>query len=129
MSDYRIQGETGEWEVVVGLEVHAQVTSNAKLFSGAATAFGAHGARAFHGFADILDPGHDGRELHEFRVGAACDQPRERGLARARRPPEEQRHRLVRLDQPPQRRAGLQEVPLPDEVVETGRPHPHRQGR
>jgi aspartyl-tRNA(Asn)/glutamyl-tRNA(Gln) amidotransferase subunit B len=40
-STYRIQGETGEWEVVIGLEVHAQVTSNAKLFSGAATAFGA----------------------------------------------------------------------------------------
>src|SRR3990167_6512001 len=41
MSDYRIKGETGEWEVVIGLEVHAQVTSNAKLFSGASTAFGA----------------------------------------------------------------------------------------
>ena len=41
MSTYRIQGATGEWEVVIGLEVHAQVTSNAKLFSGAATAFGA----------------------------------------------------------------------------------------
>ncbi|WP_309602895.1 Asp-tRNA(Asn)/Glu-tRNA(Gln) amidotransferase subunit GatB [Sphingomonas sp.] len=41
MSDYRIHGETGEWEVVVGLEVHAQVTSNAKLFSGASTTFGA----------------------------------------------------------------------------------------
>ncbi len=41
MSDYRIQGATGEWEVVIGLEVHAQVTSNAKLFSGAATEFGA----------------------------------------------------------------------------------------
>ncbi|RYD65662.1 MAG: Asp-tRNA(Asn)/Glu-tRNA(Gln) amidotransferase subunit GatB [Sphingomonadales bacterium] len=41
MSEYRIKGETGEWEVVIGLEVHAQVTSNAKLFSGAATAFGA----------------------------------------------------------------------------------------
>ncbi|MGX5711171.1 Asp-tRNA(Asn)/Glu-tRNA(Gln) amidotransferase subunit GatB [Sphingopyxis terrae subsp. ummariensis] len=41
MSDYRIKGETGEWEVVIGLEVHAQVASNAKLFSGAATAFGA----------------------------------------------------------------------------------------
>jgi len=41
MSDYRIQGETGEWEVVIGLEVHAQVTSKAKLFSGAATDFGA----------------------------------------------------------------------------------------
>jgi len=38
---YRIKGETGDWEVVVGLEVHAQVVSNAKLFSGAATAFGA----------------------------------------------------------------------------------------
>jgi len=41
MSEYRIQGATGEWEVVIGLEVHAQVTSHAKLFSGAATAFGA----------------------------------------------------------------------------------------
>src|SRR6478736_5661727 len=41
MSDYRVKGETGEWEVVVGLEVHAQVVTNAKLFSGAATAFGA----------------------------------------------------------------------------------------
>jgi aspartyl-tRNA(Asn)/glutamyl-tRNA(Gln) amidotransferase subunit B len=40
-STYRVHGETGEWEVVIGLEVHAQVTSNAKLFSGAATAFGA----------------------------------------------------------------------------------------
>jgi len=40
-TSYRIQGNTGEWEVVIGLEVHAQVTSNAKLFSGAATAFGA----------------------------------------------------------------------------------------
>jgi aspartyl-tRNA(Asn)/glutamyl-tRNA(Gln) amidotransferase subunit B len=36
-----IKGDTGEWEVVIGLEVHAQVVSNAKLFSGAATAFGA----------------------------------------------------------------------------------------
>ena len=41
MSSYRIQGATGEWEVVIGLEVHAQVTSNAKLFSGASTEFGA----------------------------------------------------------------------------------------
>ncbi|QVM86072.1 Asp-tRNA(Asn)/Glu-tRNA(Gln) amidotransferase subunit GatB [Novosphingobium decolorationis] len=41
MSTYRIQGATGEWEVVIGLEVHAQVSSQAKLFSGAATEFGA----------------------------------------------------------------------------------------
>lgn len=40
-STYRIKGATGDWEVVIGLEVHAQITSNAKLFSGASTAFGA----------------------------------------------------------------------------------------
>ena len=39
--DYRIRGATGDWEVVIGLEVHAQVTSKAKLFSGASTEFGA----------------------------------------------------------------------------------------
>ncbi|MCB1416970.1 MAG: Asp-tRNA(Asn)/Glu-tRNA(Gln) amidotransferase GatCAB subunit B, partial [Nitratireductor sp.] len=36
-----IPGATGDWEVIIGLEVHAQVTSNAKLFSGASTEFGA----------------------------------------------------------------------------------------
>ena len=35
-----IKGATGDWEVVVGMEIHAQVTSNSKLFSGASTAFG-----------------------------------------------------------------------------------------
>ncbi len=35
-----IKGATGDWEVVIGLEVHAQVTSQSKLFSGASTAFG-----------------------------------------------------------------------------------------
>lgn len=40
MSQY-IEGKTGLWEVVIGLEVHAQVSSISKLFSGAATAFGA----------------------------------------------------------------------------------------
>ncbi|MDR6287762.1 aspartyl-tRNA(Asn)/glutamyl-tRNA(Gln) amidotransferase subunit B [Inquilinus ginsengisoli] len=38
---YTIEGETGVWETVIGLEVHAQVTSKAKLFSGAAADFGA----------------------------------------------------------------------------------------
>ena len=37
---FRIKGDTGDWEVVMGLEIHAQVASNAKLFSGASTAFG-----------------------------------------------------------------------------------------
>jgi len=40
MSDL-LRGHTGEWEMVIGLEVHAQVIADAKLFSGAATAFGA----------------------------------------------------------------------------------------
>src|SRR5258708_31335685 len=38
---YALEGRSGQWEVVVGLEVHAHVVSRAKLFSGAATAFGA----------------------------------------------------------------------------------------
>jgi len=41
MSEYRIQGNTGAWEVVIGLEVHAQITSESKLFSGSSTGFGA----------------------------------------------------------------------------------------
>ncbi|WP_018321088.1 Asp-tRNA(Asn)/Glu-tRNA(Gln) amidotransferase subunit GatB [Bradyrhizobium sp. WSM2793] len=35
-----LKGATGDWEVVIGMEIHAQVTSNSKLFSGASTAFG-----------------------------------------------------------------------------------------
>ena len=38
---YLINGEKVKWEVVIGLEVHAQVTSNSKLFSGSSTKFGA----------------------------------------------------------------------------------------
>ncbi len=41
MSKYRIHGATGEWEVVIGLEVHAQVSTRSKLFSSASTEFGA----------------------------------------------------------------------------------------
>ncbi|ASC05793.1 Asparaginyl-tRNA synthase (glutamine-hydrolyzing) [Acetobacter pasteurianus subsp. pasteurianus] len=37
---YVIEGKTGPWEIVVGLEVHAQVISQSKLFSGASTKFG-----------------------------------------------------------------------------------------
>ena len=35
-----LKGTTGDWEMVIGMEIHAQVTSNSKLFSGASTAFG-----------------------------------------------------------------------------------------
>jgi aspartyl-tRNA(Asn)/glutamyl-tRNA(Gln) amidotransferase subunit B len=51
-----IRGATGDWEVIVGLEVHAQVTSNAKLFSGASTEFG--GPPNSHvSFVDAAMPG------------------------------------------------------------------------
>jgi aspartyl-tRNA(Asn)/glutamyl-tRNA(Gln) amidotransferase subunit B len=40
-TQYLIKGEEDNWEVVIGLEVHAQVTSNSKLFSGSSTKFGA----------------------------------------------------------------------------------------
>ena len=39
--DYFINGDNGKYEVVIGLEVHAQVLSNSKLFSGSPTKFGA----------------------------------------------------------------------------------------
>ena len=56
MSSYIIQGETGPWEVVIGLEVHAQVISQAKLFSGASATFG--GAPNTHvAFLDCGMPG------------------------------------------------------------------------
>jgi len=53
---YTRQGSTGTWEVVVGLEVHAQVISRAKLFSGAATAFGAE-PNSQVSFVDAAFPG------------------------------------------------------------------------
>src|SRR5204863_9221697 len=40
-ADKLIEGRTGPWEIVMGLEIHAQVASRAKLFSGAAVGFGA----------------------------------------------------------------------------------------
>jgi len=51
-----IDGRTGKWEVVLGLEVHAQVVSEAKLFSGAATAFGAE-PNTQVSFVDAAFPG------------------------------------------------------------------------
>ena len=51
-----LEGRTGKWELVLGLEVHAQVVSNAKLFSGAATSFGAE-PNAQVSFVDAGFPG------------------------------------------------------------------------
>ena len=53
---YTIEGATGPWELVIGLEVHAQVTSRSKLFSGAATGFGAE-PNSQVSFVDAAFPG------------------------------------------------------------------------
>ncbi|GLQ07656.1 Asp-tRNA(Asn)/Glu-tRNA(Gln) amidotransferase subunit GatB [Sneathiella chinensis] len=51
-----IQGATGDWEVVIGMEVHAQVTSKSKLFSGSATEYGAE-QNSQVSFVDAAMPG------------------------------------------------------------------------
>jgi aspartyl-tRNA(Asn)/glutamyl-tRNA(Gln) amidotransferase subunit B len=51
-----IKGTTGDWEVVIGMEVHAQILSESKLFSGASTAFGAE-PNAQVSFVDAAMPG------------------------------------------------------------------------
>lgn len=51
-----IKGETGEWEIVIGMEVHAQVIANSKLFSGSSTKFGAE-PNSQVSFVDTAMPG------------------------------------------------------------------------
>jgi aspartyl-tRNA(Asn)/glutamyl-tRNA(Gln) amidotransferase subunit B len=55
MSNF-IDGNTGKWEYVIGLEIHAQITTKSKLFSGAATEFGAD-ANSQVSFIDAAMPG------------------------------------------------------------------------
>ncbi len=51
-----IKGETGDWEIVIGMEIHAQVTAESKLFSGSATSFGAE-QNTQVSFVDAAMPG------------------------------------------------------------------------
>src|SRR4030081_524845 len=64
-----IKGATGDWEMVIGLEVHAQVTSNSKLFSGASTEFG----RAPNTHVSLVDAAMPGMlpVINEFCVAQA----------------------------------------------------------
>src|SRR6056300_225865 len=54
--DYFLEGKTGKWEVVIGLEVHAQIISNAKLFSSSSTKFGSN-PNSQVSFVDAAMPG------------------------------------------------------------------------
>ncbi len=55
-SKYWIKGAKADWEVIIGMEIHAQVNSRAKLFSGASTGFGAE-PNAHVSFVDAAMPG------------------------------------------------------------------------
>src|SRR5437764_4682870 len=83
-----IEGRTGPWEVVIGLETHAQVLGKAKLFSGAATAFGAEPNTqvspvdaAFPGMLPVINR-HCARQAGKTGLGLDAAINRERGFAR-----------------------------------------------
>ena len=108
---YIIEGEKGDWEVVMGMEVHAQVASNSKLFSGAPTKFGADPNcnvslvdAAMPGMLPVINEGcveqavrtglgpgrHLGVAVGRFQVGAGPRRPARRAprqLPRVRRVP------------------------------------------
>ena len=76
-----------------------------------------------HDLADFLDAGQHGAERHESR-GRVGDDARERRLAGAGRPPEDDRLQQVALDRLAQRLAGREQILLADELIEGARPHP-----
>ena len=82
-----------------------------------------------HDLADFLDPGKDRAEGDEPRFCGLGDDPRQRRLARARRPPEDDRLQKIALDGFAQRPARGQEILLADELVKRPRPHALRQRR
>ena len=63
--DYFISGEKGKWEVIIGLEVHAQVLSQSKLFSSSSTKFGSKPNNQ----VSLVDSGFPGMLPVELRTG------------------------------------------------------------
>jgi hypothetical protein len=80
-------------------------------------------SRALHRLADVLDAGEHRRERDELGVEGLGHQPRQRRLADARRPPQDHRVRLARLEGQAQRLARPEQMLLPDDLVERARPH------
>ena len=66
-----VDGSTGKWEIVIGMEVHCQVTSESKLFSGAATAFGAE-PNSQVSLVDAAMP--EFKRMHEMSVDHAHEE-------------------------------------------------------
>ncbi len=80
-------------------------------------------ARRLHRRPDVLDTRHHRREGDELRVGALGDEPRQGRLARAGRPPEDERVRASRFERLAQRLAGGEQVSLPDHLTERAGAH------
>ena len=79
--------------------------------------------RLLDGGAHVLDAGHHGRQRDELGIAGARDQARERGLAGARRAPQDHRMQAAALEQAAQRLARREQVRLADELVEARGPH------
>ena len=86
-------------------------------------------AGALEGVAHVLHAGAHRAELLEGLAGVGGDGLRQRRLPGARRPPEDHRRQPVALHQGPQRLPRIEQVRLPDDVVEVPRPQPRRQRR
>ena len=85
--------------------------------------------RLGHRLADVLDPRENGGQGDELGVEGVGHQPRQRGLAHPRRPPEDHRMRLARLEGQTQRLAGTEQVGLPDHLIQRPGPQQFRQRR
>jgi hypothetical protein len=80
-----------------------------------------------HDLLDLLDAGGDRRERHEVGRGLGRDEPGQRGLARPRRTPEDERRHPVRGDGPAEEAAFAEHLPMPHHLGE--RPGPHALGQ
>src|SRR5262249_32599119 len=90
-------------------------------------AVGAGLFRVRHDLLDLLDPGEHGGKLDELRLGRVRDDLRQRGLARARRAPEDDGAGIVALDLQTQRLARPDDVLLADKLFQRARTHAVRQ--
>jgi len=96
---------------------------------GAAAIEGALFLRLRRDLTQFLDPGQHGIDAHEPRAGGVGNDHSQRRLARARRPVEDDRGELVRLDGAPQQAPWTEDVPLAHELVQGARPHSRGQRR
>ena len=116
--------DAGQQRVLLGLgEAVHLVDEEHRLLPAA----GQLGPGAVDGGPHLLDACRDRRDLDEAPAGLLADDRGDGGLAGAGRPPQQQRHRLVALDQAAQRRPGGAQLLLADELVDRARSHPDRQ--